>query len=125
MLSYSAALSPPGPVASIRVIQPATGAESGPLPGKLDTGADLTVLPDRVLAELRVPPWGRVWARSFDGSYSQRLVYYVCLRVEGFELPAIRCMGARRPDALLGRDVLNQFVILLDGKSLCFDLRDP
>jgi len=125
MPRYSTSLSPPGPVATVRVVHPATGAESDEFAGKLDTGADMSVLPEMLVRQLGVPPWGRVRAKGFDGSDSLHLVYYVRLVVEGFPLPAVRCMSAHRNDALLGRDVLNQFIVTLDGKHLAFEIRDP
>jgi hypothetical protein len=33
--------------------------------------------------------------------------------------------GAARNDVLLGRNVLNRFVITLDGKALTFEMKDP
>ena len=50
---------------------------------------------------------------------------YIRLTVEGFDLPAVRCIAADRSDLLLGRNVLNRFIITLDGKSLMFELKDP
>ena len=45
--------------------------------------------------------------------------------MEGFELPTVRCIATDRTDVLLGRNVLNRFLITLDGKNLVFDLQDP
>jgi len=45
--------------------------------------------------------------------------------VEGFDLAAVRCIAADRSDVLLGRNVLNRFIIILDGKNLTFELKNP
>jgi predicted aspartyl protease len=124
MPSYSTFLKPPGPVATVRIIDPETGAGSQEFPGKLDTGADLTVIPEMLALQLTLPPWGHVRARGFDGSYARHPIYYVRLVVQGFLLPRVRCMSAQREDALLGRDVLNQFIITLDGKKLEFEIAE-
>lgn len=109
----------------VTVVHPITGLSSGTLRAKLDSGADMTVIPERLVAELRMIPRGRVWTRGYDSTYSRRPVYYVRLTVEGFDLPAVRCVAADRTDVLLGRNVLNRFTITLDGKNLAFELQDP
>jgi hypothetical protein len=63
--------------------------------------------------------------RGYDGTYAQRPVYYVRLILEGFVLATVRCIATNRADVLLGRNVLNRFLIILDGKNLTFELKDP
>jgi predicted aspartyl protease len=93
--------------------------------GRLDTGAGMTVIPEELPAQLGLSPHGQTWTTSFDGSRTNRDVYYVGVRVEGFSLPSVRCVVANRGDVLLGRNVLNNFLITLDGKNLAFDLQNP
>jgi hypothetical protein len=45
--------------------------------------------------------------------------------VEGFVLATVRCIATYRADVLLGRNVLNRILIILDGKKLTFELTDP
>lgn len=125
MLAYDHSFNPPAPVAEVNIIHPVTGANSGTLRGKLDSGADVTVIPEMLVAQLSLTPKGRVWTRGYNGTYSRRPIYYVRLIMEGFELPIVRCVTAERANVLLGRNVLNRFIIALDGKNLTFDLKDP
>jgi predicted aspartyl protease len=125
MPAYDPTFSPPAPVADVTVVHPTTGVNSGALRGKLDSGADVTVIPQRLVAELGMTPRGRIWTRGYDGTYAQRLIYYVRLTVESFDLLTVRCIAADRVDVLLGRNVLNRFIITLDGKNLTFELKDP
>ncbi|MBI4641764.1 MAG: retroviral-like aspartic protease family protein [Candidatus Tectomicrobia bacterium] len=125
MPAYDTSFSPPAPVADVTVVHPITGVSSGVLGGKLDSGADVTVIPERLMVLLGLTPKGRIWTRGYDGTYSRRPLYYVRLMVEGFDLLAVRCIAADRTDVLLGRNVLNRFIITLDGKNLTFELKDP
>jgi predicted aspartyl protease len=123
--AYDRAFNPPAPVAAVTVANPVTRSKRSSLRGKMDTGADISVIPERLVAPLGISPKGRVWTRGYDGTYTQRPIYYVRLTVEGFVLATVRCIATNRADVLLGRNVLNRFLIILDGKKLTFELTDP
>ncbi len=124
MPAYDSNFNPPAPVADVTVAHPVTGDESSVLRGKLDTGADVTVILERLVAQLGLIPKGKIWTRGYDGTYSQRLVYYVRMSVEGFLVVSVRCVATARSDVLLGRNVLNHFLITLDGKRQLFALSE-
>ena len=125
MLPYDRGFNPPAPVVGVTVLHPSGEARRAVLRAKLDTGADITVIPARTIVQLRIMPHGQIWVRGYDGTHMRRRVYYVRLVVEGDDLPSVRCIAAERGDVLLGRNVLNRFTTTLEGKNLTFDLRDP
>jgi predicted aspartyl protease len=91
--------------------------------GKLDTGAGLSIIPQRMIGELALSPHGQIWARSYDGAYSRRQVYYARFVIEGHELAVVQCLAVERENVLLGRNVLNRFAITLDGPKLRFEMQ--
>lgn len=125
VLSYDQTFTPPAPVVDVTVLHPIRGPRRVALRGKLDTGADVTVIPDRVVAQLRVLPHGQIWTQGYDGALRRRPVYYVRLIIDSVDLPSLRCIATNRANVLLGRNVLNRFAATLDGKNLTFDLIDP
>jgi len=121
--AYDTFFDPPAPVVDVTIVHPVRRSEFSTLRGKLDTGADITVIPERLVGQLGIRPKGRVWTRGYDGTYVHRPVYYVQLKLENFELKSVRCVASDRSDVLLGRNVLNRFFIILDAKRLTFELR--
>jgi predicted aspartyl protease len=123
--AYDRAFNPPAPVADVTIANPVTPNKRSRVRGKMDTGADITVIPERLIIPLGISPKGRVWTRGYDGTYAQRAIYYVRFTLEGFVLATVRCIATNRTDVLLGRNVLNRFLVILDGKNLTFELKDP
>ena len=123
MIPYDHGFRPPAPVVDVEVAHPLRTRVVIQLRGKLDTGADTTVIPSRLVQQLGLASRSSAWLRSYDGTYSRRPLYYVRLQIIGLVLFAVRCASADRETMLLGRNVLNRFVIRLDGKRLLFDIK--
>jgi predicted aspartyl protease len=114
---FDSKFKPPAPIAEVVISHPVTHRTSNDLIGKLDTGADLTVLPESLIVELDLQSRSSILTRAFDGRLLQRPVYYVRLTMEGHVLEIVRCIASERSNVLLGRNVLNQFRVILDGPA--------
>ena len=93
MPAYDRAFNPPAPVANVTIANPVTPNKRSRVRGKMDTGADITVIPERLIVPLGISPKGR----GYDGTYTQRAVYYVRLTLEGFVLATVRCIATNPP----------------------------
>lgn len=123
-MKYSFDYNPPAPALALRFTRPLS-TQSIEIQAKLDTGADITVLPQSVINELRLIPAGRISVFSFNGREELKYAYFVDLSFHNFRFSMVEVIGARRHDVLLGRDVLNLMKTTLNGKDLSFDLLDP
>ena len=109
---YDEEQDPFAPVVAIPAGAPAS-ASSVLLPALVDTGADLTVVPAGVPAALGLPTVGAVTVEVADGSARQVPVFAAELELaEDTDLFEVLALG---DEALLGRNVLNRRVLILDG----------
>ncbi|MGA9351453.1 MAG: retroviral-like aspartic protease family protein [Anaerolineae bacterium] len=124
MFRYNTTIQPPAAFVQVTLLDPITGL-SVQKPGKLDTGASITVLPESVVTTLRLKAVSEGFVTGFNGKGTLRPLYYVAMEIAGYNIPLVEVTSAQRSDFLLGRDVLNQFILTLDGKALTFYLHDP
>jgi len=123
MPTYNAeGFEPPAPFALIEVRDPATGNTRSNVPMLMDTGADVTLLPQAVLNDLRVAPTGTEAYELAGFGGERRIVAVVRLDIifcrktfRGQFLPIDQTWG------ILGRNVLNALPLLLDGPRLTWE----
>jgi len=83
---YSARYQPPMPAVEIALGAPEADYSLGPLPAILDTGADITVVPQEYLIRLDAPIVAGGYLRSPWGERQSVKIYEVNLRIQGHAL---------------------------------------
>lgn len=118
--AYGANFDPPAPILPIRVSAP--GNHEGVLLHALvDTGADLSVVPSYLAEEIGLPAVSLVRVRAFDGVFRSAILYAATLEING--VSAICEVLAMGDGALVGRDFLNRWALLLNGPRQFLELR--
>jgi predicted aspartyl protease len=121
--AYNQQVIPPAPFVHVSVRPPFAGAVAIIVPAQIDTGADLSVIPGRLVEELQLVPLDSVSALGFGGHLLTLPTYLVELQIRELEPITVKALASHEePYALLGRDVLNRFAILLDGPNLVIEL---
>lgn len=116
--SYDPTFTPPFPRLPVIVTPVANGAQSAALSGLIDTGADATLIPQAQLQAIKAKEIYRARLRSHWGEARTVSVYLVDLQVAGHDLPGIEVIADElAEDVLLGRNVLNRLILLLDGPA--------
>ncbi len=107
---------PPAPVAKVNLRHPVTGASIPNVPMLLDTGADVTLLPREFIEQLGVTPVeDKVYeVEGFDGGTKLAEVVQLELVFLGRKFKG-QFLLIDLPMGILGRNILNAIVILLDG----------
>ena len=113
---YTHRVQPPGPTLSIRLQALAADQSTAAILAFVDTGSDATIVPLRYLLEIGAEETAPGWLRSFTGERVPVALYFVDLLLGDLVLPGVRIAGsAQLKEVLLGRDVLNKLMVLLDG----------
>jgi len=97
------------------VVRSPGGTELRHIEGKIDTGADICALPDTVITDLDLAPVRSVRAAGFGGALQEALLFHVDLEVAGLRIKHVEALSTRRPYAIIGRSILQQFAVRLDG----------
>ena len=119
---YDARRTPPAPVVPIRLAAP-QAEPTVALVALVDSGADLTVLPEGLPDAIGLPQIGVVTVRGVGGVVRRVPVYAAQIEVAGTRrIVEAAVVGDA---ALLGRDVLNRWVVTLDGPRLVMRVRAP
>ena len=123
--AYDTSSQPPAPFVEFEVVSPQDSTQRRLAQGLLDTGAEVSVLPVEILTALQVPKASDMSVESWDGSPTPVTTYIVTLGMADARLGSIEVVAAPIPYAILGRDVLNHFILTLNGKDLILELQDP
>jgi len=116
---YDARRSPPAPVLPVRLGPPRTEPATA-VAALVDSGADVTVLPEGLPQALGLPQVSVVTVRGVAGT--ARLPVYAA-EVEAADRRQIVEVVGLGGEALLGRDLLNRWVVVLDGPRRTLRLR--
>jgi predicted aspartyl protease len=112
---YDASLDPPAPVLPVRISGP-IGEEAVMLPMLVDSGADCTLVPASIVRRLGLPQIDVIGLTGVGGARSRATVHAASVELGGLRW-LVRVV-AFADEAILGRDVLNQAVVTLDGPGL-------
>ncbi len=113
----------PFPVLPVILRQIDGSAKTSPLPALVDSGADVTIAPKALLTTVGAEEIFSGHLRAHWGGRRPVTVSLVDLEVEGQFLPGIEVVGDEQgQDVLLGRNVLNKLIVLLDGPGRSTDV---
>lgn len=117
----SATFTPPAPVLPILISSPLSEFSPRSCQALIDSGADITIIPEETIQALSLWEIDRQPVGGVTCEPVEKLVYLARIEVQGmyFVCPI---MGWPQPYALLGRDILNQWLVHLDGPSQRFEI---
>jgi hypothetical protein len=113
---YDRSYSPPVPVLRVSLSAPAETPHIGPLTAIIDTGADGTLIPSGYLEAVEAVGDGEAILHGALGEAREVHLFEVDLHLDSRVLPGVIAVADDYGhDIVLGRNVLNKLVLLLDG----------
>lgn len=123
---YNHQMSPPAPFVHVTLRHPDGSKQVDLVPAQLDTAADRTAIPDALAAGLGLVHIRDLPLGGFGGHRTTVPTYFVELSVHNFPFRDREvCAIGGEPYVILGRDVLNDHRIVLDGPTLSLDIDLP
>lgn len=123
MWRYNEDVEPPAPFLPVTIHHPETPSRTIQITAKLDTGADISALPISIIHALELPVTSKLLVEGYDGVASTVSTYGAILQIEQARFRSQEFIAIAEPHALLGREILNHYYLLLNGPELNFDLR--
>jgi hypothetical protein len=117
---YDEAFSPPAPLLPIEIFVPEEPQQRAQVDAKLDTAADISAIPSRIVNEWDLEPVSEIMVVGYDAETEVLPTYTVGLELPHARIRHIEVLVIPEPYALLGRDVLNHFYVNLSGPELTF-----
>jgi len=124
MDKYDIAYNPPAPIVEVKISKPFS-TEFMTLKGKIDSGADKSVIPDGLREVMSLKPGKEMPLKGYDGRTTWKPTYYVTVLLKGFQFDFVDVLSSERKEMLIGRDIINNLKLLLDGKNKYFEITDP
>ncbi len=122
MRSYDHTFDPPAPFLQIIVASVMGPEQHEIVPALLDTGSDITAVPAKLADSLHLQAIGRLRLEDVEAKTTHVLTYAVRLTAADLTISHLEVILTGLDFVVLGRDVLNDFYLLLDGPELMFDL---
>jgi predicted aspartyl protease len=113
---------PPAPVLNISLSTPIPQGAILKIPALLDSGADITVIPQVIAQHLQLKYVDEIPVTSYDGIVKKQFVYSAKIIFENLGDFIIRVITSDESFALIGRDVLNKWSVYLKGRNKIFEI---
>jgi len=120
---YDTSYQPPFPVVRVAFHNSEEGLRTAPEKALLDTGSDGSLVPVAYLRQIFAPALTDIRIRSHWGEWRSAQLFAVDLEFGNLRLPDVFVVGDEEGDEIiLGRNVLNELRILLDGPANVADI---
>jgi predicted aspartyl protease len=122
MIPYNTQFDPPAMVLPVTVAGVVHRRPRIELSALIDTGADVTAVPESLVERLKLYPVGRLQLEDANAVKTSIFTYEANMAMIGEPAKKIEVIVTPYPFVILGRDWLSDYYVLLDGPGQQFQL---
>ncbi len=120
---YDQSYNPSMPVIELHLIAPESTRSSNPITALIDSGSDGSMMPIDKLDEIEALSIGTAVMSGIWGERRRVNTYFITIQVGNHLIRGVRVAGvAANMDAILGRNVLNEMRLVLNGPAAAVEL---
>jgi len=122
MIPYNKDYAPPAIMLSITVTGVVHRRPQIETPALIDTGADVTAIPELLVERLKLYPFGRLYVEDARAVKTPVFTYEANLAFDSDTPKKLEVILTPYPFAILGRDWLQHYYLMLDGPGQQFQI---
>jgi hypothetical protein len=117
---YGTDFEPPAPVLRVTIAHSRRRHLRRTVLALLDTGSDVTAIPDFLIDELQLEPVGWLRVENLAGVGRRQYTYPIRLQLAELTIPRLEILDSQLDFVVVGRDVLNRFALHLNDPDQTF-----
>lgn len=115
---------PPAPLLTVKLTGVVHSRPHIEVPALIDTGSDITAVPANLVRKLRLYKLRRIQIEGVEAREIADHTYAIRLTVGNFPFREMEVILTKLPFAILGRDWLQEYYLLLNGSEQNFRLSE-
>ncbi|MEZ4658495.1 MAG: hypothetical protein R2911_13055 [Caldilineaceae bacterium] len=122
MIAYDAQYDPPAPIIQVTVSSARNRRLRQLCSAILDTGADITAIPEIYLERLQLYPIRQLQFEDWDGDTTTTFTYKIGMSLDELVIPQLEVVLTGLNFVVIGRDVLNRLNLHFYGPQQLFQI---
>ena len=122
MIPYDTQFDPPAIILSMTIAGVVHRRPQIELSALVDTGADITAVPESLVERLKLYPFGRLQLEDVNGVSAPVFTYEANVALAGESANKMEVVVTPYPFVILGRDWLSEYYLLLDGPGQQYEI---
>ena len=119
---YDTSYDPAMPVVEIEISNLDEPSQSVKLLALVDSGADITFIPEKHLKAVKAESVRKGNVRGIWGNSQPADIYMIKMAIGPYEFFGVRVVGDKRGQTILGRNILNEVIVTLNGLANVVEL---